>query len=1203
MSPGEDSTTAAYDPRAHGARCDSCPLNGQPVVPPTPSFGKTRLAIVGEAPGKIEVKLGGPFMGPSGKLLDKILDEVGFDRRDALVTNAVLCRLDDEKTLPRATACCSMRLAEELAALPSQAPVLALGASAAKATIGKGGILKARGFIWKIDAVKPAALKAAQRTVSKRRATRPTAVNQERLAKAESSLWLLQARNLLRGLVVIPSLHPAFLLRGADAWAPLLRVDVNRAVRYARHPLKLEDDVAFVETADVAVVRRHLARLPRVVSLDVETDGPDPLHAKLDCIGVIGVDVEAGVLRGPALVMKPWRRAFGVLLNKALKTRVVVGHNLISFDETVCRRYGIHFAGGKEDTLLAHHSFASHVRQGLDHVASVYCDAQPWKHIHKSRGADEKGLGFAVKELARYNSSDCGLTGLAWIRMQPDLAKERSVYEGAKRLAEFCTGMQRAGLRVDIARRDYLARKLRSRAAGIKGEMRKLVGRPTFNPRKTADLRWALFQKFKSPLLALTPTGVPSTASGTLEALQKTESKAGILSDLVIRYRACEKTVSTFLEGINIAGDGRVHASWRAFGTVTQRLSCRDPNLQNLVRRVLLEALIKMSASSNPLKVAAAKARIKELGDEAYELESRVREIYIASPGKAFVYFDLGQSEMRAAAYLSGDSRFISSCESGDVHTANAIILFPDALAELADPKGAGKPFRDVTKNAGFGILYDATVATIYSFLQSKGFDVALADVEAMFAEIRSAYARYYEFCEENLDFCRKHGHLREALSGRIRWFGFYPKPTEIYNFCLDDKTEALTRNGWVKGFDLKAGDVILTKNIDTGLLEWKPVARMNHVNDYTGELVEFKSQSFSAVTTPNHRWMVRDRRRMEDLCVTTEELADGRGDYSIHRTGTYPGASAAVYTDDYVELVGWVLTDGNIDDKGVRVYQIARANERKVARIDALMKRMGCRSRYERRGIVTWVLSNVLSVTHTLRRMFPGRVLTYGFMDALTSAQLNRLLETMIDGDGCRTGGTSFFCRDEERADAFAALCVMCGKAVTVTRVPGRTVKKLYRSMPNKPKGHGGWLVTVLRRQFAQVLVHKKRYGRHKKRIDQVKRRFVKHSRVWCPVVANSYFVARREGKVFVTGNSVQAFIAALMNDRLLAIDAKLPRGCRTVAQVHDSGVIETPLGLVDDVKELITDTWKVPVHVPTSGRDFVMPIDLKVGDRLSDF
>jgi DNA polymerase I-like protein with 3'-5' exonuclease and polymerase domains len=191
-------------------------------------------------------------------------------------------------------------------------------------------------------------------------------------------------------------------------------------------------------------------------------------------------------------------------------------------------------------------------------------------------------------------------------------------------------------------------------------------------------------------------------------------------------------------------------------------------------------------------------------------LENRVRELYRADEGNVLIYFDLSQSEMRMAAYLSGDKNFINSCESGDVHTSNAKILFPDAVDVLTkDPKGTfcprhgdegdarsectcGKPFRDVAKNAGFGILYQADSETIFKFLRSKGFEVTLGDVEAMFAQIHRVYARYYEFCAENWHYCKQNGHLREFFSGRIRWFGWYPSITDTANYPVQGGIAAL---------------------------------------------------------------------------------------------------------------------------------------------------------------------------------------------------------------------------------------------------------------------------------------------------------------------------------------------------------------------------------------------------------------------------
>lgn len=50
------------------------------------------VVFVGEAPGKDEDLYGRPFIGKSGKILDKMMLDVGINREDILITNTVKCR-------------------------------------------------------------------------------------------------------------------------------------------------------------------------------------------------------------------------------------------------------------------------------------------------------------------------------------------------------------------------------------------------------------------------------------------------------------------------------------------------------------------------------------------------------------------------------------------------------------------------------------------------------------------------------------------------------------------------------------------------------------------------------------------------------------------------------------------------------------------------------------------------------------------------------------------------------------------------------------------------------------------------------------------------------------------------------------------------------------------------------------------------------
>lgn len=82
----------SYDPRAHGARCDVCPLRHKRFVPPE-GPPDAEIVVVGEAPGPQEEIKRRPFIGPSGMLLNDILRDADGPKRDrVLITNSLLCR-------------------------------------------------------------------------------------------------------------------------------------------------------------------------------------------------------------------------------------------------------------------------------------------------------------------------------------------------------------------------------------------------------------------------------------------------------------------------------------------------------------------------------------------------------------------------------------------------------------------------------------------------------------------------------------------------------------------------------------------------------------------------------------------------------------------------------------------------------------------------------------------------------------------------------------------------------------------------------------------------------------------------------------------------------------------------------------------------------------------------------------------------------
>jgi len=84
------------------SKCRLCPMLGKDHVP---SYGSptAEVMLIGQSPGQQEVEQGEPFVGPSGELIDYMLDEAGLTRADIYIANALKCHppgnragMDDE---------------------------------------------------------------------------------------------------------------------------------------------------------------------------------------------------------------------------------------------------------------------------------------------------------------------------------------------------------------------------------------------------------------------------------------------------------------------------------------------------------------------------------------------------------------------------------------------------------------------------------------------------------------------------------------------------------------------------------------------------------------------------------------------------------------------------------------------------------------------------------------------------------------------------------------------------------------------------------------------------------------------------------------------------------------------------------------------------------------------------------------------------
>ena len=107
---------------------------------------EARIMLVGEAPGADEDRLGLPFVGVSGRLLDAMLAAIGLDRRSVYITNILFWRPPGNRNPTAGEVAACLPFIERLIELVDPAVLVMVGGTAAKTLLGQSdGIMKLRG--------------------------------------------------------------------------------------------------------------------------------------------------------------------------------------------------------------------------------------------------------------------------------------------------------------------------------------------------------------------------------------------------------------------------------------------------------------------------------------------------------------------------------------------------------------------------------------------------------------------------------------------------------------------------------------------------------------------------------------------------------------------------------------------------------------------------------------------------------------------------------------------------------------------------------------------------------------------------------------------------------------------------------------------------------------------------------------------------
>ena len=422
-----------------------------------------------------------------------------------------------------------------------------------------------------------------------------------------------------------------------------------------------------------------LARLLKadLVALDTETDSLDAMRAQIVGISFSvqpgeaayiplrheGPDTPAQLPLDEVLArLKPW-------LEDARHAKL--GQH-IKYDRHVLANHGIEVRGYRHDTMLQSYVLEVHKPHNLASLAERHTGRKGLNYEDLcGKGAHQ--IPFAqvpVDKAAAYSCEDSDQTlevhQALWPLLQAN-ERLRAIYELEMASSETLFRMERNGVLIDAALLAQQSHELGQRILQLETEAYEIAGQP-FNLSSPKQLGEIFFDKLGMPVVKKTATGARSTDEEVLEKLAEDYP----LPAKLLEHRSLTKLKGTYtdkLGALALPRTGRVHTHYAQAVAVTGRLSSNEPNLQNI-----------------PVRTPEGR---------------RIREAFVAPPGRVIASADYSQIELRIMAHISGDQSLLHAFQHGlDVHRATAAEVFGVPVDQVSNEQ------RRYAKVINFGLIY-----------------------------------------------------------------------------------------------------------------------------------------------------------------------------------------------------------------------------------------------------------------------------------------------------------------------------------------------------------------------------------------------------------------------------------------------------------------------------------------------------------------
>ncbi|MBM3192306.1 MAG: hypothetical protein FJZ63_06635 [Chlamydiae bacterium] len=285
--------------------------------------------------------------------------------------------------------------------------------------------------------------------------------------------------------------------------------------------------------------------------------------------------------------------------------------------------------------------------------------------------------------------------------------------------------MERHGMYVDTQELAKLSDYLNTHIHKLQTQIFQETGE-TFNLNSPKQLGHILYEKMKLP--PPTKKGIPplSTSAEVLEELQE---KFPVCRN-ILTYRGLEKLRSTYVETLPheiLPNTHRIHCTFNQSVAATGRLSCQNPNLQNIPVR----------------------------SEEGKKIRSAFKP---SSPSWSFLAADYSQIELRILAHLSQDEALMQAfLQGGDIHRFTASLVFNVSQEEVSTE------MRQIAKAVNFGILYGQQ-----AFGLSQQLGIPFQQASTFITTYFERYPKIQSFLESCKEKARTTG-LATTFTGRQR--------------------------------------------------------------------------------------------------------------------------------------------------------------------------------------------------------------------------------------------------------------------------------------------------------------------------------------------------------------------------------------------------------------------------------------------------